>query len=76
MKVLKCNDNTQYFIISSFYELDHINLHIRSLRDGKKKHAHVCRETCGGTLASLNFPKMAKGKNNTRLLRHLHNIAI
>jgi len=22
----------------------------------------MCVETCGGTLASLNFPKMAKGK--------------
>ncbi len=74
MKVLKCNDHTQYFIISSFYELDHINLHIRSLGDGQK-NVHMCVETCGGTLASLNFPKMAKGKNNTRL-RHLHNIAI
>jgi hypothetical protein len=62
MKVLKCNDNTQYFIISSFYELDRINLHIRSLGDGQKKRAHVCRDMWWEPWHHLIFPKWQKEK--------------
>lgn len=60
MKVLKCNDNAQYFIISYFYELNHVFTYKEPR--GWAKKLHMCVETCGGTLASLNFPKMAKGK--------------
>ncbi len=46
MKVLKCNDNTQYFIISSFYELNHVFTN-KEPRGWAKKHAHVCRDMWG-----------------------------
>ncbi len=43
MKVLKCNDNTQYFIIFSFYELDHIFTY-KEPWGWAIKRAHVCRD--------------------------------